>query len=74
MDFAIPTYNKVFIETDEYDDLLPVFKLALTNSVIYRAFKLCKENNANDYLNKLNETKIVCILKGINKKISLCVY
>ena len=71
MNFTLPTYRKVFVEHNEYNNLLDVYKLASTNAIIYRAFKLCKFKNKKELLNKLNETDIVKTTKSINKKIPL---
>ena len=72
--FLTPVYNIVFRNSDNYDDLLPVFKNSAANSIIYSSYRIClwAESKKQRYnlLDKLNELQITQTIKNIDAKLS----
>ena len=74
INFLVPTYKMVFEETNEYLDMLPIYKQAAVNAVIYTAFCIIWQNNSisktSFYLDELSKQKTVSILKNLKHRIS----
>lgn len=73
INYLVPTYKMVFSD-DKYLNLLPTYKKAAINSIIYTAFQLCGiDKNYKEKVNlldDLNSQEIVQIIKNIKQKTS----
>lgn len=74
INYLIPTYNMVFIETNKYNKLLPFYKKAAINDVINMVFLIgsskLKYKEKIFLLNKLQKQEIVKLLCSIKCNIS----
>ena len=72
INFPIPPYKMLFEKNTSYRYLLPFFKKAVTNSVIYSSFKVCKTKatfkEKKEILNNINELEIIKVLLSIKEK------
>lgn len=74
INYLVPTYKMVFKDNNIYNDMLPTYKQAAVNSVLYTAFNLIwlnkSKNETHDLLDELNQQEITKILSSIPDSIS----
>ncbi len=70
--FLVPVYRQLFVDSDRYNELLPVFKTSAANTIVYNAFRAClwinnrKEKHA--LLDDMNTMEITRICSSLNMK------
>lgn len=73
--FLVPVYRIVFLNNNDYINLLPIFKTNAINSIVYNSFRIClwvkDKKERNQLLNELNDLEIVKIVLNIKCKCSL---
>ena len=70
INFLVPTYRMLFVNSNEYVSHLNTFLVSALNSIIFTSFKICNHesfsNDKYDMLNELNRQEIVTIIKKEN--------
>ena len=74
INFMVPPYRMVFENNSSYNNLLPVYKQACVNSLIYNIFRIYEDiedaKQRNELLNRLNNLEITNIITNIKEKTS----
>ena len=74
INYMVPPYRMAFEKHDEYSNLLPEYKRACINSIIYNVFCIyeAKLSNKETYslLDKINNLEITKIMANIKEKIN----
>ncbi len=67
INYLVPTYKLLFINSNEYKAYLNTFLVSAINSIIYTSFKICNHksfsNNRKQMLDELNKQEIVQLIK-----------
>lgn len=74
INYLIPVYDLLFKNNSNYNNLLPSYKTAAINAVIYASFVICKLNNYSDskkILDSLNNQPLVKLLETIDANASI---
>jgi len=71
LNYLIPTYKMMFENTNEYFDMLHLYKQYSINSIIYNVFNIIwLKKDTNKILDNLNNLEIIKILSSVNQKIA----